>query len=429
MRPLLPGVEHQDHEAHDEGGDEFGVARPGEGDEAEGAAEDAGDDAHEVAGARALDAQQVDAGVEVREHREENRDAGEHPEEVGGLPVRGHRVDGREDEHEDGHLDGGEDEAVARDPVLVEFAVDLREVAVLGGAGAGLRDEHHPGAERGEAGERGEGGDDGRGPVAHHRRGAHREGRARGGHHVRREHAGDHLRGEDVDRTREARAQHGGERNGALRVVDETRRDGGRFDANEGPEAEEHALDDGAHVGRAGRVPVLEVELRVEPEPARKGRAHDGNQHRDEAERRELGDPAAAQHVDQREDPDDGDAGQARGHRAVEDREEDGEVRDGGDADREVADPVGVVVEHARLEAEDLAHFARVGDRAALLRVDGRETRIDVGERKGADERDDPPEDGDGAEPGQVGGQEGDAGTHHVPGDDAGTCDETDFLS
>lgn len=117
-------------------------AGAGQGDEAESAAEDRCDAADNVAGRCAFDAQQVDAAVEVREHREENRDTGDHAEEVRSRAAA--CVHGRDDRHKHRHLRGREDQTLAGETVLVEFTVDLGDIAFLSGTGTGLSNKHHP---------------------------------------------------------------------------------------------------------------------------------------------------------------------------------------------------------------------------------------------------------------------------------------------
>ena len=112
-------------------------AGAGQGDEAEAAAEDRCDTADNVASRCAFDAQQVDAAVEVREHREENRDTGDHAEEVGSRAAT--CIHGRDDRHKHRHLRGREDQTLAGETVLVEFTVDLGDIAFLSGTGTGLR--------------------------------------------------------------------------------------------------------------------------------------------------------------------------------------------------------------------------------------------------------------------------------------------------
>ena len=99
---------------------------------------------------------------------------------------------------------------------------------------------------------------------------------------------------------RKRRAEHRGKRNRALRIVDQPRRNRGGLDADEGPEAKEHALSGSGSVALAGDVPVGHVDFRIKPKPAEGRRADHGDQHRDEPEGRQLADEGAPEEVEQR---------------------------------------------------------------------------------------------------------------------------------
>ncbi len=377
------GVEHQDDERHHEGCCEVGTLGPHQGNQAEDAGHTGEDHGADAAGGHALEANEVNAGVEVGQHGQQHRICGQHVEEVG--RVGGLGGEGGQADHQRSHLEGAQDQTLLGHAVLVHFAVDFREVAVVGGALARLAHQHHPGAQRGEAGQGGEGGDERRGPVAEDDGGGHGKRRTGSRHLTGREHAADHLSGEDVDDPRDTCAQHGGERYGALGIFHHAGGDGGRLYPHEGPEADQHGADDRMQVAAAGGVPVLAVDGAVEVTPTHQGGTHHRQQDQHQTQGTEPAHPAAAKQVDQGEDPDGGDGGRGGRDRAVEDREEDGEVGDAGDGDGQVADPVGMVVEHTGLEAEHRRDLAGVGDGAALLRVLGGEAREHEGQPHGAD--------------------------------------------
>ena len=161
----------------------------------------------------------------------------------------------------------------------------------------GLGDEQHPRTEGREAGQSRTGGAHRSSPVTDHL--GCRQGKrcAGGSHHVGREHAGDYLRGAHVNETGQSGTEHRRQGNRALRVVDEAGGNGGGFNADEGPEAQQYGAGSGRYVGSTGHVPVGDVGIDVKPEPTEDGRPDDGDRHRNKTERREFADEGTAQKV------------------------------------------------------------------------------------------------------------------------------------
>ena len=331
--------------------------------------------------------------------------------------------------HQRSHLEGAEDQALLGHTVLVQLTIDFREVAVVGGTLARLAHQHHPGAQRGETGQSGKGRHEGSRPVAKDGGGGHGKRCAGGRHFTGREHAADHLGREDVDNTRDTRAQHGGEGDGTLGVLHHAGRDGGRFHTDKRPEADEHGTDDRMQVAAAGGVPVLAVDAGIKMPPPHHGSTHHRQQDQHQTQGTESAHPAAAEQVDEGEDPDRRYGGDGRRDRVVEDGEEDRQVRDAGNGDGQVADPVGMVIEHTGLETEHRRDLASVRNGATLLRVLGGETGKHEGQAHGTHQTDGPAENGNGTYGSQCRRQQRYAAPHHVAGHHTSTGDKANLLA
>ena len=182
-------------------------------------------------------------------------------------------------------------------------------------------------------------------------------------------------------------------------------------------------------VATAGGVPVLAVDSGIKMTPTHHCSTDNRQQDQHQTQGTESTHPATAKQVDEGEDPDGSDGGCGGRDRAVENGEEDGEVGDAGNGDGQVADPVGVVVEHTGLETEHRRDLAGVGDGAALLRVLGGEAGKHEGQAHGADQADGPAEHRDGTYGGQGRGQQCNTAPHHVAGHHTCTGDKADLLA
>ncbi len=421
------GVEHQDDERHHEGSCEVGTLGTHQGYQTEDAGHTGEDHGADAAGGHAFKADQVNAGVEVGQHGQQHRICGQHVEEIGSVSGLG--SESGQANHQGSHLQGAQDQTLLGYAVLVHFTVDFREVAIVGGTLARLAYQHHPGTERGEAGQGGEGRDERCRPATEDGGRGHGKRGAGGSHFTCWEHAADHLGREDVDNTRDTGTQHGGERYGALGILHHAGRDGGRFNTDERPEADQHGADDRMQVAATGGVPVLAVNRGIKVAPAHQSGTHHRQQDQYQTQSTESAHPATAKQVDEGEDPDSGDGGCSGRDRAVENGEEDGEVGDAGNGDGQVTDPVGVVVEHTGLETEYRRNFTGVGNGATLLRVLGSEAGENEGEAHGAYQTDSPAEYRNGTYVGQCRRQQCDTAPHHVAGHYTCTGDKADLLA
>ncbi|VTM86129.1 Uncharacterised protein [Raoultella ornithinolytica] len=157
-------VEHQDNQADDKGTGQFEGACPHQGDEAERTAQDGTNQADKVANVNAFETNQVNAGVEVRQHGQQDGDTGQFTEQVRRFTTAG--VHQGNQHHQRGHFHRRQQQAFFRNTVVIHFTVHFREVAIVSGTDPGLTNQHHPGAQRSQAGKCGEGRDDRRSPAA-----------------------------------------------------------------------------------------------------------------------------------------------------------------------------------------------------------------------------------------------------------------------
>ena len=308
-------VEHQDNQADDKGTGQFEGACPHQGDEAERAAEYGANQADEVAYIDAFEANQVNAGVEVRQHGQQYRDTGQLTEQVRRFAAG--RVHQCNQHHQRGHFHRGQQQAFFRNTVAVEFAIHFREVTVISGTYAGLTHQHHPRAQRSQAGKGGEGGNHRRSPAAENGGGAHCKRRSGCGHLRGRIHTRNHLGRGDVDDTGHRGAQHGGQRHGAFRVFHHPGTHGGRFYPDKGPQAEQDTFDYRVAVSGAGGVPVCLIGCGIKPVPA----DHRGHDHRNKYQYQanccQAAHPGPAEHIHEGEYPYDGDTGNTCRHRVI----------------------------------------------------------------------------------------------------------------
>ena len=291
---------------------------------------------------------EVNAGEKQGSMVSSTRIRGQHVEQVGGVGGLG--GEGGQADHQGGHLEGAQDQPPSGDAVLVHspqifgklpsWAARLPAPTSIIQEPSEVKQARAVKAETKGATSRRKMADDAMAKGAP-------EAATTG-----REHAADHLGERMVDDAGDGGTQHGGEQVRCAWVLHHAGGDGGRFNTDEGPEADQHGADDRMQIAAAGGVPVLAVDGGIKMAPAHHGSTDDRQQDQHQSQGTEPAHPAAAQQVDEGEDPDRRYGGCGGRNGVVEDGEEDREVGDAGDGDGQVAYPVRVVVEHAGLEAE-----------------------------------------------------------------------------
>ena len=308
-------VEHQDNQANDKGAGQFEGACAHQRDEAEHATQYRTNQADKVTDVDAFETNQVNTGVEVRQHGQQYRDTGQFAEQVRGFTTGG--VHQGNQYHQRGHFHRSQQQAFFRDTVAINFAIHFREVAVVGGADTCLANQHHPRAQRSQAGKGGESGYHRRSPAAENSRGANRERRTRRGHLRSRIHTGDNLSRGDINDTGHRSTQHGSQRYGTFRVFHHPGTHGGGFYANEGPQAEQDTFNDRVAIGGAGGVPVRLIGSDIKPVPADDRGHHHWNKHQHQTNGGQTADPGPAEHINESKDPHDGNTGNPCWHRVI----------------------------------------------------------------------------------------------------------------
>ena len=137
-----PRVDHHHDQAHADGEHQVCCACTGKRYEAESAAQNRGDAGQTSLPRGAFNAKQINAAVEIGEHRQQDGNLGDHLKKRGCGAALG--IECSDEEHQPRHLTGSQNEAFARHAPMIEFPIDFGKVPVSGSSSAGLSHQKHP---------------------------------------------------------------------------------------------------------------------------------------------------------------------------------------------------------------------------------------------------------------------------------------------
>ena len=189
------------------------------------------------------------------------------------------------------------------------------------------------------------------------------------------------------------------------------------FDADKSPQGKVQGHADGGQAAFAGNVPAFHISFGIKPEPAEQCDADDRKQGHGGGDALHAADHPRSENVGVGKKPDDGNLRQRHYQRIPKRREKRRQITEPGHRQTDIADNVGQPVDQVGLIAHIIAEgLARIGIRPAGRGRHFRQLGKHQPERYGADNRNQPADDGDAADAGEVGGQHEHARTHHVSG-------------